>query len=430
MDFNDKQRYSERDIRNIARDEAKKINPSSGGGKGKTFFAGILGGLLGGLLVFFLMTSTGKNDQAKETEPVNKDSKQQVVISPSDNLTMEQAVVKKSIGSVVGVTTVQKQSRNTIFGLQSGYVEGVGSGVIVSSDGYILTNSHVVNNGDTLKLNVLLYGEENPIPADLIWNDSTLDLAIIKVDRKDLPAVEMADSDKVEVGQRVVAIGNPLGLDFQFTVTSGIISGLNRTVSFETGAQMDGLMQTDAAINSGNSGGALLNSEGKLVGINTAKAGNSDGIGFAIPINTAKSVVDQVKKTGSFKSVYLGISGINMDLVKQQNGFKKDEFGTDTGIFVTDVFDKNLSSIKKGDIIVAIDDKDIKDMSTLKKTLLNYQVGDSAKITLYRNGKKQTVDFKFSLDSSNVDQYNQANPDNQRDQSNGDSDDDLFRLFP
>ena len=143
----------------------------------------------------------------------------------------------------------------------------------------------MVSDDDASEISVL-FNDGTMTPAKLVWNDSTLDLAIIKVEKDNLPVMELADSDDVGVGDRVVAIGNPLGFELQSTVTSGIISGLNRTVSFQTGAQMDGLMQTDAAINSGNSGGALLNSNGEQIGINSAKAGNSDGIGFAIPINT------------------------------------------------------------------------------------------------------------------------------------------------
>lgn len=301
-------------------------------------------------------------------------------------------------------------TRQSFFGPQSGYVEGIGSGSIVSKDGYIVTNSHVVSDGDAKEINVLFNNGETA-PAELVWNDSSLDLAVIKVDsnNKNLKAIDIGDSDEIGVGDRVVAIGNPLGFQLQSTVTSGIISGLNRSVAFNTGVQMDGLMQTDAAINAGNSGGALLNSKGQLIGINTAKAGNSDGIGFAIPINTVKPVIDTIRKKGKFDSVYLGITGQSIDYLKQMSYLKDKDLGTDHGIYVVSVFSDD-DSIQKGDIITAIDGKEVKDMSGLRKILLSYAVGDSAEISLVRDGKEMKVDFKFTLDSSNVDEYKQARP--------------------
>ncbi|MDU3199597.1 MAG: trypsin-like peptidase domain-containing protein, partial [Anaerococcus hydrogenalis] len=334
-------------------------------------------------------------------------NKSVINIDPSDDITMERAVVKKSIDSVVGITTKTKATQNTIFGPQTGYVEGVGSGSIVTKDGYILTNSHVVSNGDASEINVL-FSNNKSLKAELVWNDTTLDLAVIKVNANNLNSIDLGDSDEINVGDRAVAIGNPLGLELQSTVTSGIISGLNRTVSFENGAQMDGLMQTDAAINAGNSGGALLNSKGELIGINTAKAGNSDGIGFAIPVNLAKKVVDQISKNGKFNSVYLGITGINLDLLLQSNNIDPKNVGSEDGVYVQSVVDDAKNYFRKGDIIVGIDGQKVKDMSSLKKLLLNYSVGDKAKVEIVRSGEKKSVDFEFSMDSSNIEEFKEA----------------------
>ncbi|MDD7305510.1 MAG: trypsin-like peptidase domain-containing protein [Peptoniphilaceae bacterium] len=386
------------------------------------FLSGLVGAVIGAFIVLAITGNifTNKKDNNTQSQSDSDSSSNNIVINPGkDDESMETAVVKKSIDSVVGVTTKTEKTELSFFGPQTGYVEGVGSGSIVSADGYILTNSHVIDDGDAQEINVLLKNGKT-MPAKLVWNDTTLDLAIIKVDGKNLPVMEFGDSDKMQVGSRVVAIGNPLGLELQSTVTSGIISGLNRTVSFQTGASMDGLMQTDAAINAGNSGGALLNSKGELIGINTAKAGNSDGIGFAIPANLAKKIVDKVVKTGKFQSVYLGISGVDLSLITNSYNINTKALGTDKGIVVQNVFDTNLKSIKKGDIITAIDDKEVKDMSNLKKVLLDYEVGDSVKIKLYRDGKEKSVDFKFSLDSSSVDAYKGANPNNEKNNSNQD----------
>lgn len=383
----------------------------SGGGFA-TFAAGLLGAIVGGFIVYFLLAGakTNKMEVNNNTNQIETRQENSKPIEIKDNASMESVVVKKSIDSVVGINTVSKVTRQSFFGPQSGYVEGIGSGSIVSKDGYIVTNSHVVSDGDAKEINVLFNNGETA-PAELVWNDSSLDLAIIKVDsnNKNLKAIDIGDSDEMGVGDRVVAIGNPLGFQLQSTVTSGIISGLNRSVSFNTGVQMDGLMQTDAAINAGNSGGALLNSKGELIGINTAKAGNSDGIGFAIPINTVKPVIDTIRKNGKFDSVYLGITGQSIDYLKQMSYLRDKDIGTDHGIYVVSVFSDD-DSIKKGDIITAIDGKEVKDMSGLRKILLSYAVGDSAEISLVRDGKEMKVDFKFTLDSSNVDEYKQARP--------------------
>lgn len=385
-----------------------------------SFVSALLGAIVGGILVYVLTTtiSVKSNDEKASNEP-SKQIEEVENVSKSDNNkkieikeneSMESVVVKKSIDSVVGITTVSKVVQNTFFGPQSGYAEGVGSGSIVSKDGYIVTNSHVVSDGDVNEINVL-FSDGSKAPAKLVWNDATLDLAVVKVDKENLPVMELGDSDEVGVGDRVVAIGNPLGLQLQSTVTSGIISGLNRTVSFNTGAQMDGLMQTDAAINAGNSGGALLNAKGEQIAINTAKAGNSDGIGFAIPINIVKPVIDQIKQNGKFNSVYLGITGQSLDYFLQFPQINLGDLKDKKGVVVASVFDDN-DLLKKGDLITAIDGNEVKDMISLKKQLLNYKVGDSAKITVYRDGKTMDIDFTFTLDSSKVDQYKQANPDN------------------
>lgn len=383
-----------------------------GSGGFSNFLSGLIGAVLGGFLVFALLGSSisGNKDKTNTNNKNANENKESVVnISPKEDKTMERAVVEKSIDSVVGITTKTKATQNTVFGPQTGYVEGVGSGSIVTEDGYILTNSHVISDGDAGEINVL-YSNGEESKAELIWNDTTLDLAVIKVDGNNLPAIDIGDSDKVKVGDKAVAIGNPLGLELQSTVTSGIISGLNRTVSFQNGAQMDGLMQTDAAINSGNSGGALLNSKGELIGINTAKAGNSDGIGFAIPVNIAKSVIDEVAETGEFNSVYLGITGINLDLLLKSNNVDEKEVGVSEGVYVNSVDENAKDFFQKGDIIVEIDGNKVKDMSNLKKILLNYSVGDSAKIKVIRDGKEEVIDFEFTLDSSNIDDFKEAKP--------------------
>lgn len=397
---------------------------NNGSGGFSNFLSGLIGAVLGGFLVFSLLGSSLKNENKNEI-PKESKNKSVVNINPTDDITMERAVVKKSIDSVVGITTKTKATQNTIFGPQTGYVEGVGSGSIVTKDGYILTNSHVVSNGDASEINVL-FSDDKTKKAKLVWNDTTLDLAVIKVEANNLSPIDLGDSDKVSVGDKAVAIGNPLGLELQSTVTSGIISGLDRTVSFQNGARMDGLMQTDAAINAGNSGGALLNSKGELVGINTAKAGNSDGIGFAIPVNLAKKVIKEIAKNGKFNSVYLGITGINLDLLLQSNNIDPKTVGSEDGVYVQSISDDAKNYFRKGDIITEIDGQRVKDMSNLKKILLNYNVGDTCKIEIVRAGDTKEFDFKFTTDSSNIEEFKEANPKNE----NKEDDEENSQILP
>ena len=248
------------------------MRSNKSGGAFFHFLSALLGAIIGGFLVFFLLNGEVLKDKAslkKSDSPKQIESKEDKAsnkdINIKDNQSIESVVVKKSINSVVGINTISEVTQNTFFGQQSGYVEGIGSGSIVTEDGYIVTNSHVVSNGNVSQINVL-FSDGKTSEADLVWNDAALDLAIIKVKKKNLPAIELGDSDKVGIGDKAIAIGNPLGFELQSTVTSGIISGLNRSVKFNTGVSMDGLMQTDAAINSGNSGGALLNTNGELIG--------------------------------------------------------------------------------------------------------------------------------------------------------------------
>lgn len=381
------------------------------GGRFSSFASALIGAIIGGFVVYFLLVAPQSNKKEISENKTQVESRQDYTkpIDIKENESMESVVVKKSIDSVVGINTVSKVTRQSFFGPQSGYVEGIGSGSIVSEDGYIVTNSHVVSDGEAKEINVLFNNGETA-PAELVWNDASLDLAIIKVDEnnKNLKAIDIGDSDEIGVGDRVVAIGNPLGFQLQSTVTSGIISGLNRSVSFNTGVQMDGLMQTDAAINSGNSGGALLNSRGQLIGINTAKAGNSDGIGFAIPINTVKPVIDKIRENGKFDSVYLGITGQSLDYLRQLQ-YLKGNIKAKSGIYVVSVFTDD-SPIKEGDVIKEIDGKPVKDMGALKKLLLAYNLGDTVKLTIERDGKEEEINFKFTVDSSNVDEYKSARP--------------------
>lgn len=375
---------SERKVENMIKEEIAKNKPKIGWLKALTIF----------LLIYSLVMSyfVAKN-MTGITETINKSGQvESSTISIKNNsVSTENAVAKKSLDSVVGITTVGVQE-NMFF--QGRVVEGVGSGVVVSKDGYILTNAHVVQDGKAEKIEVLLTNGKKS-SAKLLWYDTTLDLAVIKTDMTGLRPVEMGDSDKVQIGDKAIAIGNPLGLDLQSTLTSGYISGKDRTITLQNGLQMDGLMQTDAAINSGNSGGGLFDQEGKLIGINTAKA-SAEGIGFTIPINVAKTIVDNIVSGGSFEGVKLGISGVDVKTFQQATGQK---LSIDKGIYVVEVVrgsSAQKAGVTRGDIITKVNGKEINTMSSLKKALLEVRPQQKGKITVYRDGNTKDLDIEFS----------------------------------
>ena len=302
-----------------------------------------------------------------------------------------QAVTEKAMPSVVGITTTTISTNNR-FAIPT-ESEGVGTGIIVDTNGYILTNSHVISDGQANTVNVL-FNDGTTSPGKVAWYDPQLDMAIVKVNKTGLTPAELGNSDDVTTGDIAVAIGNPLGLDLQRSVTQGIISGLDRTIETEQGT-MTGLIQTDASINSGNSGGPLLNQNGQVIGINTAKASQGEGLGFAIPINTAKPIVESVIKNGNFEKVTLGIKGTD---VSTYESVTNQNLGVDKGVYVAEVIDGSTAQnagIKVGDVIVKIGDTELTGMSDLTKSLYTYSKGDTAKLIVYRNGKDVTLNVSF-----------------------------------
>ncbi len=266
--------------------------------------------------------------------------------------------------------------------------QGQGSGFIISSDGYILTNCHVVDNAD--KLHVQL-ADGRRFKAKIIGKDKRSDIAVIKIDAKNLPVLPLGDSDKLEVGEWVIAIGNPFGLSH--TLTAGIVSAKGRSRVGIT--DYEDFIQTDAAINPGNSGGPLVNLEGKAVGINSAiftRSGGYMGIGFAIPINMAKVIKNQLIRYGKVHRGYLGvyIQDLDPDL--------KESFKVDHGTVITKVFKDTPASragLKAGDVIIAFDGEKIKDSGHLRNLVALSRPGTTHEFKILRNGKEQTLKIKI-----------------------------------
>lgn len=320
----------------------------------------------------------------------NQYTSQPVNITTTDDINTVSAVVKKAMSSVVGITTLE--TRQFLFEQRD--VEGLGSGVIVHSDGYILTNAHVVANGNAKEIKVL-FDNGDKVPGRVLWNDPAIDLAIVKVDITNLPVAELGDSDNLEVGEIAIAIGNPLGLEFERTTTSGIISGLHRSVRMDQTTVIDDLIQTDASINPGNSGGPLLNKRGEVVGINTAKIKSAEGLGFSIPINSVKTIVKDVIEKGAHNPVMLGIRGIDVQEYQLRLGI---DLGIKEGIIILQV-DENTSASKSGlvpgDIVLKVDSRNIESMQSLKNVLYKYSSGDKATLKIIRNGEEREIEILF-----------------------------------
>jgi serine protease Do len=262
----------------------------------------------------------------------------------------------------------------------------LGSGVIVSSNGYILTNSHVIKDADEIKV---LLSDKREFQGKVIGTDSKTELAVIKIDAQNLPMIPFGDSDKLQVGEVVIAVGNPFGLNQ--TVTMGIVSAVGRA---NVGiADYEDFIQTDAAINPGNSGGALVNAKGELVGINTAifsTTGGYQGIGFAIPSNMAKAVMNSLIKTGKVIRGWLGVSiqPLTPELAKQFNLEK--EYGT----LVGDVIENSpaeKAGILRGDVIIEYNGKKIDEPYNFRNTVANTPPGETAELKVIRNGKIETI---------------------------------------
>lgn len=303
-------------------------------------------------------------------------------------------LLEKSIDCVVGISKI-KDMGNTIF-LNDGVSKlGIGSGIIVTEDGYILTNEHV--SGSKYGKCYVTFENGGNFPADVVWSDSDLDLSIIKINVKGLKAANLGDSNNIKIGEAVYAIGNPIGFEFQKTVTSGIISATNRTIKFDENDKtiyMSNLIQTDATINPGNSGGPLINLNGEVIGINSVKITSAEGIGFATPINIVKPIVEKFKIDGKFEEAEIGIFAYDKNVIPYLNNGIKFE----SGIYVENISNDSAvknSGLKIGDIITKIDNRDLNKMNDLREYIYTKKPGDEVTLFILRNRKQ--IDLKINL---------------------------------
>ena len=268
--------------------------------------------------------------------------------------------------------------------VQQGRRGGSGSGFVFTPDGFILTNSHVIHDASSIHV-VLPEGER--YQADKVGEDPDTDLAVLRITALNLTPVVLGDSQSIRVGQLVIAIGNPYG--FQATVTSGVVSALGRSLRSQTGRLIDNVIQTDAALNPGNSGGPLVTSNGEVIGVNTAIILPAQGICFAIAINTAKFVAGRLIKDGRIRRGYLGVAGQNVPLHRAL--VRTHHLSINTGIFVISVEQNSpaqKAGLRDGDIIVGLDDHEVATIDVLHRLLTDYQPGVRARLTVLRGTEK------------------------------------------
>lgn len=294
-----------------------------------------------------------------------------------------QDIYQKSIASVVSITCATPAGTST------------GSGVVISENGYLVTNSHVIDGAQNLQV---LFHDGNILPARVIGADEFSDLAVLQVEATGLTPAEFGDDAALRVGDSVVAIGDPLGIELRGTMTNGIVSAINRDI--RTGGRTMTLIQTNAALNAGNSGGPLINCYGQVIGINTMKIGDNmstagvEGLGFAIPSTTVKEIVDQLLKQGYVSGrPYLGVT------VQQLSAFDQLYYRLPSGLYITEVAPNTDAAAKgliPGDVLLSIDGHRLADTDTLQQLLYSHSAGDTVTLTLYRGGKQYQLELQLS----------------------------------
>ena len=287
---------------------------------------------------------------------------------------------------------------------------GYGSGVILTKDGYIVTNNHVIEKADEIQVTL---NDNRVFDATLVGADVNSDLALIKIEGDEFPVVPMGNSDDLRLGEWVLAVGNPFNLTS--SVTAGVVSAKSRRIGiYDAEGSIESFIQTDAAINMGNSGGALVNVRGELVGINAAlesPTGTYAGYGFAIPTTIVKKVVADLREYGSVQRAILGVIGNDLSSMLQLEENKNKDFGSIDGVYVVELTDGGgalAAGIEEGDVITAIDGKKIKTMTELQETVVQYRPGDKVTVTLLRNKKEKKIEVELKNSRGNTEIVKQA----------------------
>ena len=322
--------------------------------------------------------------------------KEQTVDNIEENSKKVSDVIEETINCVVGISKL-KNAGTSIFSENTENQLGLGTGIIVTENGYILSNEHVAGSKYS-KCYITLENGKN-YEGTVVWSDTSIDLAIIKIGAENLNCVNLGNSDNIKIGETVYAIGNPIGYEFRRTVTSGIVSAKNRTIKIEEekkSSYMTNLIQTDATINPGNSGGPLIYPDGEVIGINTVKISSAEGIGFAIPINIVKPIIEKYKMTGNFEEAKIGIYAYDKEVIPY---IKKNTSNTfQDGIYVTQVTKNgpaDKADIKEGDIITDIDNTKLNTMNDLREYIYTKNPDEEVTMTINRGKIKRSVVVKL-----------------------------------
>ncbi len=353
----------------------------------------IIGVFLGGLLVSYCLPDILDRREALNGDRPPVDWESPGAAEDDYHEYQRTSVVQaaeKITPTVVGITSMAT-AHDFFQGRTRLQETATGSGVIIDSNGYIATNNHVIDNAEEL-LVTLADGEE--VAAEVVGTDPATDLAVIKINRTGLPAAGFSDSDQLQVGELAIAIGNPLGLAFQQSVTVGVVSALDRSIRI--GEQTFSFIQTDAAINAGNSGGPLVNAAGDVIGINTAKINvpGVEGMGFAIPSNTVKKIVNDLIEHGRIIRPWIGVVIRELD----ENTAAELGLTPGQGLIVEEIVDggpAQKAGMQAGDVILEIDGKQIQNLNRLREVVHQYEVGQVVTIKIFRNGEEQEIELTF-----------------------------------
>ncbi len=340
------------------------------------------------IFVFYLY-NTYKNIEVNpsnyEATKTQSTYEKQTVESVEENSQSVADVIEETTRKVVGISKL-KNAGNSILSKSTESELGLGTGMIVTQDGYILSNEHVTGKKYS-KCYITLENGSN-YEGTVVWSDSDLDLSITKINAKNLEYVTWADSNQIRVGETVYAIGNPIGFEFRRTVTSGIISAKNRTIKIEEEAKssyMTNLIQTDATINPGNSGGPLIYPNGDVLGINTVKISSAEGIGFAVPVNIIKPIIDSFKNTGGFEEATIGIYAYDKEVIPYLNANSNVNF--ERGIYVAQITmngPADGTELKEGDVITSIDNTPLNTMNDLRQFIYTKKPNDEVTLKVTR----------------------------------------------
>ena len=385
--------------------------------KGVTFLVIILIGFLSGALGSFV---TLQLYQKQGNQATNNNSGTVTQTSYKNENSTTQAV-NKIKDAVVSVITYSANKQSSVFGTEESnsdtdnqQIASEGSGVIYKkneNDAYIVTNTHVINGASKVDIRL---ADGTKVPGEIIGSDTFSDIAVVKISSEKVTTVaEFGDSSQLNVGETAIAIGSPLGSEYANTVTQGIISSLNRNVSLKSEdgqAISTKAIQTDTAINPGNSGGPLVNIQGQVIGITSSKIASNggtsvEGLGFAIPSNDAQNIIKQLESDGKVTRPALGIQMVNLSNVGA-NDLRKLNIpsGLTSGVVVRSV-QSNMPAnghLQKYDVITKVDDKEIASSTDLQHALYNHAIGDTIKITYYRNGKEETTSIKLDKNSGDL----------------------------